>query len=114
MAPSILKAAPDRLWARPYHDRSAHPLEDNLQVAEKFPTLGIRLGDYRPHVRGKIREYLPLWTRTPPAQGLPDSVAAAARQAADDLFKAISPAMTTRPARLADRLAGVLASGALG
>jgi hypothetical protein len=33
---------------------------------------------------------------------------------ADDLFKAISPAMTTRPARLADRLAGVLASGALG
>jgi len=29
-------------------------------VAEKFPTLGVRLGDHRPHVRGKIREYLPL------------------------------------------------------
>jgi hypothetical protein len=36
------------------------PVKDNLQVAEKFPTLGIRLGDHRPHVRGKIREYLPL------------------------------------------------------
>ena len=32
----------------------------NLQVAEQFPTLGIRLGDHRPHVRGRIREYLPL------------------------------------------------------
>ena len=31
-----------------------------LQVAEQFPTLGLRLGDHRPHVRGKIREYLPL------------------------------------------------------
>jgi DNA invertase Pin-like site-specific DNA recombinase len=35
------------------------PLTD-LQVAEQLPTLGIRLGDARPHVRGKIREYLPL------------------------------------------------------
>ena len=35
------------------------PLSD-LEIAEKFPTLGIRPGDHRPHVRGKIREYLPL------------------------------------------------------
>lgn len=35
------------------------PLSD-LEIAEKFPTLGIRPGDRRPHVRGKIREYLPL------------------------------------------------------
>ena len=35
------------------------PLTD-LQIAEQFPALGIRLGDRRPHVRGKIREYLPL------------------------------------------------------
>jgi hypothetical protein len=31
-----------------------------FEVAEQFPTLGLRLGDTRPHVRGKIREYLPL------------------------------------------------------
>ncbi len=31
-----------------------------LQIAEQFPALGIRLGDRRSHVRGKIREYLPL------------------------------------------------------
>jgi DNA invertase Pin-like site-specific DNA recombinase len=35
------------------------PLSD-LQVAEQFPTLGLRLNDPRPHVKGKIREYLPL------------------------------------------------------
>jgi hypothetical protein len=35
------------------------PLSD-LQIAERLPTLGIRLGDSRPHVRGKIRDYLPL------------------------------------------------------
>jgi DNA invertase Pin-like site-specific DNA recombinase len=35
------------------------PLSD-LQIAERLPTLAIRLGDPRPHVRGKIREYLPL------------------------------------------------------
>lgn len=33
------------------------PLTD-LQIATQFPTLGIRLGDHRPHVRGKIREYV--------------------------------------------------------
>ncbi|MGH3843498.1 MAG: recombinase family protein [Pseudonocardiaceae bacterium] len=31
-----------------------------VQIAEQLPTLSIRLGDHRPHVRGKIREYLPL------------------------------------------------------
>ena len=35
------------------------PLTD-LQIATQFPTLGIRLGDHRPHVRGKIREYVSL------------------------------------------------------
>jgi DNA invertase Pin-like site-specific DNA recombinase len=30
------------------------------QIAERFPTLRVRPGDTRPHVRGKIREYLPL------------------------------------------------------
>jgi hypothetical protein len=35
------------------------PLTD-LQIAEQLPTLGLRLGDSRPHVRGKLREYLPL------------------------------------------------------
>jgi DNA invertase Pin-like site-specific DNA recombinase len=32
------------------------PLTD-AQIAAQFPTLGIRPGDARPHVRGKIREY---------------------------------------------------------
>jgi DNA invertase Pin-like site-specific DNA recombinase len=31
-----------------------------LQIARTFPTLNLRLGDHRPHQRGKIREYLPL------------------------------------------------------
>jgi hypothetical protein len=31
-----------------------------LEIANQFPTLGISLGDQRPHVPGKIREYLPL------------------------------------------------------
>ena len=35
------------------------PLEE-LEVAGQFSTLGVRLGDHRPHVRGKLREYLPL------------------------------------------------------
>lgn len=30
------------------------------QVAERLPTLGIRLGDHRPHVRGKLREHVAL------------------------------------------------------
>ncbi|MEV8612917.1 hypothetical protein AB0383_34190 [Amycolatopsis sp. NPDC051373] len=35
------------------------PLPD-LQIAKQLPTLGIALGDHRPHVRGKIREYVSL------------------------------------------------------
>jgi DNA invertase Pin-like site-specific DNA recombinase len=31
-----------------------------LQTAKQLPTLGIALGDERPHVRGKIREYVSL------------------------------------------------------
>jgi DNA invertase Pin-like site-specific DNA recombinase len=31
-----------------------------LQAARQFPTLNLHLGDARPHIRGKIREYLPL------------------------------------------------------
>ena len=32
----------------------------NMCGTWQFPTLGIHPGDARPHVRGKIREYLPL------------------------------------------------------
>lgn len=35
------------------------PLTD-LQIAKQFPTLGIQLGDHRPHIKGKIREYVSL------------------------------------------------------
>jgi hypothetical protein len=35
------------------------PLTD-LQIARDLPTLGIRLGDRRPHRRGRIREYVTL------------------------------------------------------
>ena len=31
-----------------------------LQIAKKLPTLTIALGQARPHVRGKIREYMSL------------------------------------------------------
>jgi hypothetical protein len=54
---------PDGTWQR--DDRGyadiplTRPLSD-VQIAEQFPTLGIRLRDQRPHVRGKLREYLPL------------------------------------------------------
>ncbi|MGH3873398.1 MAG: hypothetical protein ACRDSR_18130 [Pseudonocardiaceae bacterium] len=30
------------------------------KIAKRLPTLGIALGDHRPHVRGKIREYVSL------------------------------------------------------
>jgi hypothetical protein len=35
------------------------PLTD-LQIARQLPTPGIRLGDQRPHVRGKLREHVSL------------------------------------------------------
>ncbi len=31
-----------------------------LQIAKRRPTLDIALGDERPHMRGKIREYVSL------------------------------------------------------
>ncbi|HET9254925.1 MAG TPA: hypothetical protein VFO16_06945, partial [Pseudonocardiaceae bacterium] len=31
-----------------------------LQITKQFPTLGLSLGDHRPHVRGKIRECISL------------------------------------------------------
>ena len=54
---------PDGAWERDDRGYADIPLTaplTGLQVAEQFPTLGIRLGDQRPHVRGKLREYLPL------------------------------------------------------
>lgn len=36
------------------------PLSTDREIAEGIPGLGLRIGDHRPHVRGKIREYLPL------------------------------------------------------
>jgi hypothetical protein len=35
------------------------PLND-AEIARRLPTLSIRVGDPRPHVRGKIREYVVL------------------------------------------------------
>ncbi|WP_432855141.1 hypothetical protein ACQPXB_21740 [Amycolatopsis sp. CA-161197] len=35
------------------------PLSE-LQIATRLPTLGIAIGDHRPHIRGKIREYVSL------------------------------------------------------
>jgi DNA invertase Pin-like site-specific DNA recombinase len=35
------------------------PLTD-VEIAQQFPTLPFKVGDQRPRVRGKIREYLPL------------------------------------------------------
>jgi hypothetical protein len=45
---------------RGYADAPLTPPLTALQIAERFPTLGLRLGDPRPHVRGKIREYVTL------------------------------------------------------
>jgi len=43
-----------------YADAPVGPPLTDLQIAQQLPTLGIRLGDPRPHIRGKLREYLPL------------------------------------------------------
>jgi hypothetical protein len=54
---------PDGAWQRDdrgYADIPLTPPLTEVQAAEQFPTLGLRLGDPRPHVKGKIREYLPL------------------------------------------------------
>jgi hypothetical protein len=31
-----------------------------IQIAKQLPTLELQLGDPRPHVKGKLREYIPL------------------------------------------------------
>ncbi|MBN9739334.1 MULTISPECIES: recombinase family protein [unclassified Pseudonocardia] len=45
---------------RGYADVPVDPPLTDLQIARQLPTLGIALGDPRPHQRGKIREYLTL------------------------------------------------------
>lgn len=45
---------------RGYADVAVSPPLTDLQIARQFPTLGIALGDHRPHQRGKIREYVML------------------------------------------------------
>ena len=54
---------PGGVWERDDRSYADIPLTAPLtevQAAGQFPTLGLRLGDHRPHVKGKIREYLPL------------------------------------------------------
>jgi DNA invertase Pin-like site-specific DNA recombinase len=54
---------PEGAWQRDdrgYADIPLTPPLTEIQIAEQFPTLGLRLGDHRPHVKGKIREYLTL------------------------------------------------------
>ena len=54
---------PEGTWQRDdrgYADIPLTPPLAEIQIAEQFPTLGLRLGDHRPHVKGKIREYLTL------------------------------------------------------
>jgi len=45
---------------RGYADVPVGPPLTQLQIAQQLPTLGLTLGDQRPHVRGKIREYVSL------------------------------------------------------
>ncbi|MFC9250967.1 recombinase family protein [Amycolatopsis thailandensis] len=45
---------------RRYADVPVTPPLTKEQIARQLPTLGFTLGDIRPHVRGKIREYVPL------------------------------------------------------
>ncbi|MEU5940931.1 recombinase family protein [Micromonospora sp. NPDC047548] len=45
---------------RGYYDAPLTGPLTEVEIARKFPTLGLALDDPRPHQRGKIREYLPL------------------------------------------------------
>lgn len=45
---------------RGYADVPVGPPLTDLQIARQLPTLGITPGDQRPHVRGKLREYVSL------------------------------------------------------
>lgn len=54
---------PDGHWHEDHRGYVTAPITEPLteiQLDEQFPTLGLRLGQARPHIRGKIREYLPL------------------------------------------------------
>ena len=54
---------PGGTWERDdrgYADIPLTPPLTEVQAAEQFPTLGLRLRGSRPYVKGKIREYLPL------------------------------------------------------
>lgn len=54
---------PDGTWDeddRGYVDVPVTKPLTELQAARRFPTLTLHLGDARPHVRGRIREYLTL------------------------------------------------------
>jgi len=54
---------PDRPWKdddRGYAEAPVTGPLTEVEIARRFPTLDLQLGDSRPHVRGKIREYLPL------------------------------------------------------
>jgi len=45
---------------RGYADAPVGPPLTDLQIAQRLPALGVRLGDPRPHTRGKLREYITL------------------------------------------------------
>ncbi|WP_139277637.1 hypothetical protein [Rhodococcus marinonascens] len=63
MVARVRAVDPDGHWDhddRGYADIPLTPPLTDLQIATQFPTLGIRLGDHRPHTRGKIREYTSL------------------------------------------------------
>ncbi|WP_326640061.1 recombinase family protein [Streptosporangium sp. NBC_01755] len=45
---------------RSYCDVPVSPPLTDLQIAQQLPALGLRVGDPRPHQRGKLREYLVL------------------------------------------------------
>jgi hypothetical protein len=54
---------PDGSWhydTRGYADVPLTAPLTGAQITRQFPTLGLRLGDIRPRVKGKIREYRPL------------------------------------------------------
>lgn len=55
---------PGKKWKRDDRGYADVPLTSppltELEIAQQLPTLGLALNDPRPHVKGKIREYLPL------------------------------------------------------
>jgi hypothetical protein len=56
----IRAVQPDGTWQRDDRGYADIPVTSPLtsqQIAEQFPTLGLRPGARKPHVRGKLREY---------------------------------------------------------